>query len=401
MDIFQELGQGIEAAWSARDYDERAFPALAAAALSARQIQRQLGARDVLRWLLAAPGLPLQHDLPAAFGQPPITVFRGRRFFVDVNLWREGSTAIHRHGFSGAFQVLDGSSLHARYAFDVRRRVSARLLLGDLRLLDAEVEARGTVTEITHDLVHCLFHLETPSASIVVRTGREDDVGPQFSYLPPHVAEDPFSTSDPITVRRRQGLGFARRSYPAEYAELAAGVIEGSDLHTAYLVLKDAFHGPGAADHAAGLAAVARRRHGPVMDELVASIRQQLRDEKLARLYRNEKDPDLRFFLGLLRNLPDRRSIYAVLRRRSPEIDPRERVLAWMRVLSGVDAIGVDLGDSLNARIVEALLDGSADEALLARLAEGFSADEVRSAAPRLLRHAGRIRETSLFPLFR
>src|SRR5689334_19691162 len=105
MDVFHDLGHTIESAWSARDYDERAFPAVAAAALREAELHRRLGAGDLVRWLLAAPGLVPQHDLPAVFGHPPITMFRGRRFLIDAILWREGSTAVHRHGFSGAFQV--------------------------------------------------------------------------------------------------------------------------------------------------------------------------------------------------------------------------------------------------------------------------------------------------------
>ena len=402
MRVFEELGRAIEAAWEARDFDERAFPAVAAAALRERQAHRETGAAEVLRRLLGAPDLLVQHDLAATFGAPPITVNRGRRFFIATLLWTEGSTVIHRHPFSGAFQVLDGSSLHTRYAFAVRRRVSARLLVGDLSLLEAAHLARGAVAEITEDLIHGLFHLETPSATVVVRTGREADLGPAFAYLPPSVAEDPLAARDEVTVRRRQALRFARRAFPSEYPALAASVLAGSDLHTTYVVLRDAFHGGGGdPGPLAALVEAAKRRHGAVVDDLLASIRQQLRDHKLARLYARERDEGRRLFLALLRNLPDREAIYAVVREMRPGCDPRAEVLAWARSHSGTDAIGVDLADPLNLRIFEALLDGCAGEALLARLGEAFDPEEVAAAGPRLLLHAERIRETSLAPLLR
>jgi hypothetical protein len=397
---FEELGRAVEAAWGARDFDERAFPGVAAAALRERQIHRAIGAADVLHWLLAAPELLSQHDLGATFGDPPITVYRGRRFFIETILWLEGSTVIHRHAFSGAFQVLDGSSLHTRYAFDVRRRVSARLLVGDLRLREAEVLERGAVTEIDADLIHGLFHLDTPSASVVVRTGRESDIGPAFAYFPPSVAEDPLAARDEVTVRRRQGLRFARRAFPSEYPALAASAIATSDLHTAYVVLRDAFHGRGDPAALGPLVEATKRRHGAVASDLLASIQQQLRDHKLGRLQAGERDADRRLFLTLLRNLPDRDAIYATLRQLRPGSDPRERVVAWALALSGVGAIGVNLADPLNRQIFEALLDGSEGDALLARLGEAFTPDEVSAAAPRLLRHAARIRETALAPLF-
>ncbi len=75
-------------------------------------------------------------------------------------------------------------------------------------------------------------------------------------------------------------------------------------------------------------------------------------------------------------------------------------MLGWARSLSGVDAIGVNLADPLNWQLFEALLDGCSGDTLLARLREAFDPDEVGAAAPRLLRHAARIRETALLPLF-
>ena len=142
---FDELGARVERAWEGADLDERAFPRIAAGALREARLHERLGAADVVRWVLAAPALPEQGDIEATFGDPPVTVYQGRRFHAQVLLWREGSTATHRHGFCGAFAVLEGSSLHARYAFEERRRVSSRMSIGDLRLLDADVLERGHV----------------------------------------------------------------------------------------------------------------------------------------------------------------------------------------------------------------------------------------------------------------
>src|SRR5262249_5517956 len=92
---FAELGTRLERAFARVDYDQRAFPALAAAALRDARLEREASSLDVVRWVLAAPALPQQDDLAAKFGDPPVTVYRGRRFFIQVLLWREGSTAIH------------------------------------------------------------------------------------------------------------------------------------------------------------------------------------------------------------------------------------------------------------------------------------------------------------------
>ncbi|MFN2514442.1 MAG: hypothetical protein ABR568_23900, partial [Pyrinomonadaceae bacterium] len=57
-----------------------------------------------------AASLPHQYDVEGRFGNPPITLFAGPRFHIDVYYWLDGTTSIHQHSFTGAFQVLLGSS---------------------------------------------------------------------------------------------------------------------------------------------------------------------------------------------------------------------------------------------------------------------------------------------------
>ena len=399
MRIFQELGSAIRDAWQKVDYDERAFPSLVAGTLRREQVHRRLAVGDVLRWLLSEPELPEQDDLQAAFGSPPITVYHGRRFYIQVLCWLHGSTTIHRHGFSGAFMVLDGSSIHCRYDFELRRRVNARLMLGDIRFAGAEMLERGDVVEITNDLIHSLFHLEVPSATLVARTYRDGDASPQFDYSPPSLAMDPFF-QDPSMVRRLQGLTFLRRVSPQDHDQLAADLIGRSDLHTGWLVLHEAYHATDDPGRLGPLLEAARQRHGEVVSELTAVLFEELRQEKISRLRAAVKDPEHRFFLALLQNLPHRDAIYAFCRRRYPEDDPRARICAWAEALTGVDAIGVDFDDALNRHLFRALLDGCSEDAIRSRLKGEFDPDAVDAQAPALARHCDRIRRTALAPLF-
>ena len=47
--------------------------------------------------------------------------------------------------FSGAFRVLEGSSIHVRYGFSQDDAITSRLLVGDLRFGGAEFLRRGDV----------------------------------------------------------------------------------------------------------------------------------------------------------------------------------------------------------------------------------------------------------------
>src|SRR6185369_7569330 len=158
------------------------------------------------------------------------------------------------------------------------------------------------------------------------------------------------------------------------------------------LALLQAFRELGDLDRAGRLVDAARRRHGAVVDQLARALREELRRKKIFRLRKDVHDPELRFFLALLLNLPSQEAIYGLVRRRYPEDDPRERVLVWARALSGVDRIGVDIDDDLNHHLLHALLDGCKEEAVLSRLRDEFEPEDVDAQIPALQRHCERLR---------
>ena len=52
MQLFQQLGDQVEAAWLAENYDESLFPSIAEAALKQADIPSKISAWDVLKWTL-------------------------------------------------------------------------------------------------------------------------------------------------------------------------------------------------------------------------------------------------------------------------------------------------------------------------------------------------------------
>jgi len=399
MKEFTDLGRVIEARWREANYDERLFPAIASAALREASIPGRINAHDVLAWLVSTPELPDQDDIDSKFGEPPITIYRGRRFFIQVLFWLTSSTSIHRHAFSGAFQVLEGSSLHSRYTFRVRRRVSSQMSIGDVRLRGAELLERGQIVEITDDLAHGLFHLESPSATIVVRTYVEHTPEPQYNYQPPFIAEDPFF-KEKVQTSWIQGLASLLKISEEKYLELASDLLSRADLHTTFLVLQQAYRGLGT-ERAAPLLAAAKRRHGEVVAEIAATAREDLRRRHIYKLRRTVLDPEHRFFLALVLNLPNRDAMFELIQRRFPQDEPRARVLAWSKALSGVDSIGIDLDDDLNSHLFEALLDGCTNPQIFERLGAEYEIDDIEAQRASIERHISRIKSTVLEPLFR
>lgn len=140
---FLDFAHSLEAAFRRADYAESAFPELAVEHVERARLHETFDLGALARWVLAGSALPPQQDIAAKFGDPPITVWAGRRFFVSVLVWRTSTTSIHQHAFTGAFQVLQGSSVHSRFEFDTRRVFSEDLAIGTLRNVCVERLERG------------------------------------------------------------------------------------------------------------------------------------------------------------------------------------------------------------------------------------------------------------------
>src|SRR6266508_3748075 len=95
--LFQDVGTEIERSWSAAGHDLAAFPAVATDVLRERQPHRDVDVTEIVRWVLDTAELPKQRDVTAIFGEPPVSVYNGPAFEMQVLCWRAGTTAIHRH----------------------------------------------------------------------------------------------------------------------------------------------------------------------------------------------------------------------------------------------------------------------------------------------------------------
>jgi len=398
MPVFRDLGDKLEESFAAVDYNERAFPDLATRALEEARLSTRVNHLEVTRWLVESRSLPTQDDIGAAFGQPPVTVYRGRRFYVQVLLWREGTTAIHRHGFSGAFTLLEGESLHTRYRFVETKRVNSSFLLGHLSLEDARVLGPSDVLPIHHHLAHALFHLDAPSATVVARTYREPDTLPQWNYHPPCLAIDPFH-EDPATRRQLQALSFVRETNAKAYAPLAAELARRSDVQTSYQVLLQAHRGTLSREHAPLVTSAARERHGEVVDVLLGAIHEELRDKQVGQLRARVKDKDAGFFLSLLQNLRERDVIFALLEQRFPNAPAADTIRALLEKIPDVKSLGADLADEPTRLVVHALVDGADEKSLLERFVAAYGADEARREEAAIKRHAARLKKTALGPI--
>lgn len=405
MDLFRKLGDEIESLWLEKNYNEDDLPAISADALKRHELPSKLSAWDVVEWSLGAAELPPQRDVHGRFGDPPITIYSGPRFHIDLYFWFDGTTAIHQHGFCGAFQVMLGSSIHSWYEFDRSVKVNTFCESGNIRLKVCEILEIGDVQEIWggRRYIHSLFHLDRPSATIVVRTDRSPLDLPQFSYEKPSLAIDPFFEQN-TTTKKLQAMAALVRAGRPEADELIIHWLDKCDLQTSFVILsrlrplmkadqlKEIFRPDDTRSRFQNFLDVVIRRHGS-SSEILRPVFEHIDvlDEIVTRRS-YVTDPEHRFFMALLLNADRRETIFDLIRHRYSEVDPVEKVLDWVFDLAetrvfGIDssnAIGIPDFGEIEMTILEGLLRGKADDEILSGLkgqaTGGRTADEAITA---------------------
>ncbi len=329
--------------WKERDYNEEDFPEVASRGLSELPPDQHVSFWDVSKWALTCERLPGQADLSAKFGQPPLTVFGGRDFRIEVLFWVQGIPAIHQHSFSGAFHVMHGSSLQSLWEFEPTEQVAMRLALGRVSLKKAELLRKGDSRPIIAGkrLIHSTFHLDRPSLTVVVRTLGEANKQPQYSYLPPTIAYDPFAMV-PSVQRRTQLLRMLLISGKrAEYNEIARHVLGTEDAYSVFQFLLSTFELIEDEDERHDLLLAAQWKHPKLIEALRPALFQAERRNKIVQVRERVSNSDLQFFLALLLNITERPAILSLIEQRYPSRDPVQAIVTWVRELSELGVLGV------------------------------------------------------------
>jgi hypothetical protein len=314
----------------------------------------------VVEWSLKQTELPPQRDVRGNFGDPPITIYSGPRFHIDVYFWFEGTTAIHQHGFCGAFQVLAGSSIHSWYEWKRREAINTFFEIGDLTLKLCELLEVGDVQEIWagNRYIHSLFHLDQPSATIVVRTDKSPLHLPQFSYQKPCIAIDPFFEQDTMT-KKLQMMSTLFRARRPDAEQLTAEFLKSSDMQTCYQILTqlrallksnqlgEFFKLEGPKAQFDSFIGIIENRHRSVSEAMRSVFeRSDMLDEIVSRRS-YVTNAEHRFFMALLLNLDTRERIFSLIKQRFPDVDPIEKVLDWVFELSETRVLGIEASNAL------------------------------------------------------
>lgn len=329
--FFNKLGRTVYEQWKRANFSLPAFPSISQEALHSQPPSESVDLKDLIKQFLLDDEQPFQTG--SGFGQPELVVYDNPRFYIQVLFWLEGTTDIHQHKFSGAFHVMEGSSIHSRFEFRNAESVSAHMRVGELVVTETELLETGSTAQIIsgREHIHSLFHLDTPSVSIVIRTHTDPGTGPQFTYLPPHLAIDPFH-DDALTRRRKQLLDVLERTNDAAYPDLVMEMIEQLDFERGFFILQNAGDHlkswglwDDALDRFKGKHGRLALLAGPTLDGIT-------RRDAIVALRHSVTDADHRFFLALLLNVPSQAAILDLVAERFEE--PVITVMRWLEELS-------------------------------------------------------------------
>ena len=389
MKPFAELGALVEDRWRAENYSEDSFPDLAAQALEESDLTTKVDPWEIIRWVHATPDLPRQQDPKAKFGNPPITLFAGPRFYIDVYYWLDGTTSIHQHSFCGAFQVLHGSSVHSSYRFEQEREINPYFLIGKVLLDDVSLLTKGKIRTIRSgpQFIHSLFHLERPSATITVRTNHAPHFAIQYSYLKPYLAFDPFFDEESL-ARKVQTVSLLLSMKHPEADRFIGELLDNSDFQTTFFVLEAAFDFLGnneleglfqlskSADRFNSMLERARARHGELVDLLPPVFEEKQRQHAITKRRGMIEGEDLRFFLALLLNVPQRTLVLDLIKQRFPNDDPIAKAAGWIKELAATRMFGSPEPNVLGLKEVD-----ETHHFVFRGLLQGMSDDEIQTAA--------------------
>ncbi|MGH9948078.1 MAG: hypothetical protein ACRD6X_12880 [Pyrinomonadaceae bacterium] len=422
MEVFSQLGEKIEKAWRDVDFDEERLPAIAAEHLRGEDLPSKVTAWEVLEWSLAQTQIPRQKNPNSNFGDPPITLYAASKFYIDVYFWFEGTTSIHQHGFCGAFQVLHGSSIHSWYEFEPREKINNFMQIGDMNLRTCELLEKGAVQEIWpgRSYIHSLFHLDSPSATICVRTDKSPVEMPQFSYHKPSLAIDPFYEEETIK-KKLQVMSAMLRAKRPDADEHIGKLLAESDFQSTFLILSSlkSFLYGNQIDELFNLSApkerfkaffeIARKRHGEKVDIFTDVFAHHDRLGEIMRQRNLVTDPEHRLFFALLLNMDSKEPIFSLIKQRYPKSDPREKVLDWVFDLSQTrvvgshqqNALGIYPFEDVDLMIFEHLLDGKNKTQTKQIIESEYPAEKFKSITGELKGRIAKIKDAVIFgPLF-
>ena len=252
-------------------------------------------------------------------------------------MWGDEIGDPHSHGWSGAYQVLSGTAIHARYTFRERARIDPKFAIGHLTLASLGIQTPGA-TELVpagSSCIHGQSYADRPGLSLSVRAA--ETAGLTLTYWEPGVALE-ASHVDDLTRRAIQGLDALYLADPGRCARALRRAVQTNDFRRAFVVLRHAQRAYGQQidvgqiiEHAAPYLGT----HGPSIVGALAHFKRLRSNAKNLETLRTWNH---RFLAGVLHFSPNRRVAERLIASRLPRADAGSFLESQLLELAATEA---------------------------------------------------------------
>ena len=376
--LFSQLAQNVHNQWASKSFNEDDFPTLAESCLQQQKMHLKVNRKTLIDWILAATSITTQTNINTHFGDFKFTVFANGRFYIDVLFWLDGTTSIHQHAFNGAFTVIEGNSIHSNYSFIAQQQINRSFLIGQTKFQNIEILQTGDIRKIIPKQMsaHSLFHLDSPTISLIVRTYGEKYAHPQLSYLKPHIARYPFETPTEI-IQKIRTLKMLAKLNKQDYLNAYLQHITNLDFYShieIFIANVIQLH-----EFEALTDAIAQFKHKnpQLVPMLQAVAKQMIQTNQIIAWRRKIKDPDTKFFLAILLNSPNKQTSFQLIEQKYPDRIATELIIDWIKQL--IKSEGLENFDITEQALpfIDCLLNGYAFEQTLEQLAADYEQHEL------------------------
>lgn len=379
IEIVRHLGEEVEEAWARADYAIDAFAPIAASNLERYALHEQFDLGEFSDWLSQTDELAKQLGPRSRFGDPPITLWSSSRFVIDIYFWINPETALHDHGFAGAFTNLTGESLHCIYGLGSVEEPAPGVMLSSLDLQTVELLDKGSIRPILggRKFVHRVWHLSRPTVTVCVRTTGEQPRFGQYTYFYPRVGVEERrkqEEQDELLRRRRQFLSFLASTGDARLEHYMENLIKKADARQAlkFVLALDNNSETGILEHLSRLDRLLdllEARYGAWVGEFTASLEYRLRENRVK--WHELRDVDQRFLAAVLLTFSNRAEVIEAVREFRGASEPIEWIIERLKGMIDSEGLAVILDDFQFAVLRDLILGRPEAEVVAAALADG------------------------------
>lgn len=313
---------------------------------------------------------------------------------------------------------MQGSSIHSWYEFETTNKINSFTKIGDLKLKVCQILEVGDIQEIWAGsaYIHGLFHLEQPSATIVIRTYKSPLHLPQYEYHKPNFAIDPFF-DEANTIKKLQCITALIRTNHPDTDKYIKELLSKSDPQTTFQIISTArgylqnnridkmFNLDKPKNRLEEFFAVIKQRHGEFADVLVKTFEYRERMFEIINRRNYITDSEHRFFLALLMNIEGKKLIFSLIKEKFPEAEPLDKILDWVYDLSQTRVLGLNVPNALGIEnfndfdlfILECFLKGMSDKEIEQALDSEYPPENTKELLKNIEERKEKIRNAPIF----